>query len=379
MFSSVVDRSRGCILRIFLIILSLLAGWYLFSTLRYSMLSAQENVENPSVSFEPARFVGSNYHFYPVNKHIKHRAIMIGYRQHLNTYWNLSTKESAGQLEVKMNIPPVHEGYTFNLRNFRYKTVSRIDDCQINVFSGRYSSRLENPQTSISIPLTATDYDRYYCFNIDLHVEKSSSDFYPWGVFVVERTVQYQLRMPDLPGLTQAVKQDTYYDYGTGLSRLDYGGNDINKDRYYNHLNHYFTLHTRRINDHLYLRLNLPGRLDLEDAKDINDFFLERVDYKTVTSRDDCNWIAFEGSADIDRFPYLSTSMLLDLDSSSNGLYYCLKVSLKGDISMRRDEHPYRIFFVPQQINEDQDTANEDSNYGVITTSTSRHRVRLGR
>ncbi len=151
--------------------------------------------------------------------------------------------------------------------------------------------------------------------------------------------------------------------------------NNVNKDRYYDHLNRYFTLHTRQINDYLYLRLNLPGWLNLEDSRDINDFFLERVDYKTVTRRDDCNRTAFEGFAN--QLPQPSTSMLLNLDPSSNGLYYCLKVSLKGDISMHKDEHPHRIFFVPQQINGNQDTANEDSNHGVITTSTSRHRVRL--
>ncbi len=189
MSSSVVDRSRSRILRIFLIILSLLVGWYLFSALGYSMLSAQEDVENPPVSFEPARFVSSNYHFYPSYKHGGNLVLEMGYRRHLGTYLDLSTKESAGQLEVKVNIPPVYEGYTFNFRNLLYKTVNRIDDCQIGVFSGRYASRLENPQTSISIPLTVADYDRYYCFNIDLHVEKPGSDFYPWGIFVVERPV----------------------------------------------------------------------------------------------------------------------------------------------------------------------------------------------
>ena len=129
-------------------------------------------------------------------------------------------------------------------------------------------------------------------------------------------------------------------------------GNDArpnpNREAYYRHLNDNFNLYSRQAYGRIYLRLSLPGHFSMP-GRDINGFEIEKLEYKILQNKADCDRPAFEdGATELEQ---LTTSFSIAPENSQYGQFYCLKVTLEGERSWSRDVNPYRIFLIPQSIN----------------------------
>ena len=191
------------------------------------------------------------------------------------------------------------------------------------------------------------------------------SDSRPRRVFVARQPIAAKNVSNDLaqfPDFSQAVMQNTYYDYAGPLLT---DGPEF-RSKYYALLDDNFNLYyQRRANGRFDLRPRTPAGLTVRWGRDIRPFRLEGFNYTTVGRSSECGRAAFERTTD-SRTPYSSLSLTPESDQA--GRYYCLKVSIKSVIPGGGDPEPYRIFFIPQEI---------ISPETIPTSATNRHRARL--
>lgn len=322
--------------------------------------------------FQQAQAQGNFYHWYHRNSDRQEAAYQT-YVDHMDSQFRLHSREVDNQLQVMINIPAtmntpirndcngcvgddivnaINDNTTdFRLRDeyFFYNTVRQPQDCTSRLFTNHYNMIVTEPQTSMLLPLSASDYGRYYCFKVGLRVSLPGWDLIPWKIFVVEQPVRNPGHgdvLANFSNFSRTVMQSTYYDYS--FSRM---GNDArpNPDReaYYRHLNDDFNLYARQAYGRFYLRLSLPGHFSMP-GRDINGFEIEKLEYKILHSKADCDRPAFEDGATELEQP--TTSFSLAPENSQYGQFYCLKVTLEGDRSWSSNVHPYRIFLIPQSI-----------------------------
>ena len=352
----------------------LLAVLLLISLIGVSSLASSSIAEEPE-PFQQAQGQESFYHWYNRTTEIQ----KAGYQAHvdrMDNQFQLHSREVDNQLQVMINLPattPTSSPYTscdddcpllddvinaltddtidFRLRDdyFFYNTVRQPQDCNNRLFTKHYNMIVADPETSMLLPLSASDYGRYYCFKVGVRVSKPSFDLFPWKIFVAEQPVQSPGHgdvLANFPNFSHTVMQSTYYHYS-----FNRGGNDANpnpaRENYYRHLNDNFNLYARQASGRFHLRVSLPGHFSMP-GRDINDFEIEKMEYKILQNKTGCDRPAFEdGAIELDQ---LTTSFSLLPENSQHGRFYCLKVSLKGERSWSRDVHPYRIFLIPQSI-----------------------------
>ena len=271
------------------------------------------------------------------------------------------------QLQVMVYLPPRYAAehaqskppfmnYTIDFRLHRedpilYNTVRDPADCHANLFGQHYAMSVEDPTTSFSMPLSASDYGRYYCFKVRMKVSVPGFDLMPYKIFVVDRAVTSSGlgdNLNDFPSFGRTVMQSTYYDYT--LDRHIGNNPTERREDYYRHLNDNFNLYTRQANGRLDLRITLPGYLSMP-GRDINDFELESLEYAIVRYKTECDRPAFEEGAGAVEHEQPSLSMSLAPRSQDYTFYYCLKIGIKGERDWESDVHPYRVFLIPERIN----------------------------
>ena len=293
------------------------------------------------------------------------------YRQHIDDHFRLSTREMDNQLQLIVHIPSTYaaeklEGedaltrmhnavaddtIDFQLREnmFFYNTVRRVEDCNNRLFLRHYAMQVEDPSTVFSLPLSASDYGRYYCIKIGLRVSQPGFNRIPWKVFVTERSVSSPGvgdSLADYPGFARTVMQSTSYDwYGSDLA-----GNQAmpERERYYRHLNENFSLYSRQTAGRLHLRIDLPDAFDIPGRPDIKDFEIKKLEYVVVRNAADCDRPAFESGVTEYQNPMAAMSLYPEAEDYTD--LYCLKITLRGERKWSSDRHPYRIFLVPQRI-----------------------------
>ena len=297
------------------------------------------------------------------------------YGQHLDTYFQLYVKEEEGRLRLYIpNIPTIQMQTTLNkvqydigVKDVEYNTVTQPDDCSLELFLDNYDHDLDYQQGAANyLSLNSSDYNRYYCFKVTLDVERRlRRNPNPRRIFVVRQPIAAASVINDLddfPGFSQTVMQNTYYHYQPGI----FQGSLSFRSDYYHHLDNHFNLYYRQqVDGRFALQIRKPSGLVVNQMRDIRPFSLEKFNYTTVVQQSDCDRSAFEDSPR-ERTP--SSSFSLSPISGDLGRYYCLKVGIQSAIPGRRDLHPYRIFFIPQEIRQ------SDS---LPTSATSRHRARL--
>ena len=297
------------------------------------------------------------------------------YGQHLDTYFQLYVKEEEGRLRLHVpNIPSIRMRTTFkeveypvSVKDVEYNTVTQPDDCALDLFLDNYDRDLDYEQGAANyLPLNSSDYNRYHCFKVTLDVDRQlRRNPNPRRIFVARQPIaaaSVNNDRADFPGFSQAVMQNTYYNYKPGvfIDSLSF------RPDYYNYLDSHFNLYYKRQTDGRFaLHVRQPSGLVVGGMRDIRPFSLEKFSYTTVAQQSECGRSAFKDSPR-ERTPSPSFSLIPSNDDF--GRYYCLKVGIKSAIPGRRDLHPYRIFFIPQAI-----TPSDIS----PTSATSRHRARL--
>ena len=283
------------------------------------------------------------------------------YTEHLDAYFKLYSKQEAGQLRVYLpDIPDVltprtYFGYKyifeFELEEFKYNTVSRPEDCSLELFSRQYGRILNYQQnTQNYLPLRSSDYDRYHCFRVTLSTDRPlRPDPRPKRVFVAKTPVAGENINNDLggfPAFSQAIMQETHYDYVGGL----FVDSAQFKPEYYARLDDNFNLHyAHRADGSFDLRITLPGHFAINNGRDINGFSLEYLEYATVTDRSNCYRGLFDNDGAVrDGQPALSMS--LAPAPSDSGKHYCVKVKITGERTFGFDFDAYRVFYIPQNI-----------------------------
>lgn len=297
------------------------------------------------------------------------------YGQHLDIYFQLYVKEAEGRLRLHIpNIPNIQMQttlnkveYTVGVQDVEYNTVTQPDDCALELFLDNYDRDLDYEQGAANyLSLNSSDYNRYHCFKVTLDVDRQlRRNPRPRRIFVTRQPIaaaSVNNDLGDYPGFSQAVMQNTYYHYKPGvfIDSLSF------RPDYYNHLDSQFNLYYRRQADGRFaLHIRKPLGLVANGMRDIRPFSLEKFNYATVAQQSECGRSTFEDSPR-ERTP--SPSLSLTPSDDDLGGYYCLKVGIQSAIPGRRDLHPYRIFFVPQEI------VQPDI---MPTSATSRHWARL--
>ena len=300
-----------------------------------------------------------------------------GYTNHLDRYFRLYIKQEEGRLRVHLpDVPEVALStisgygnvYPISFKKLEYNTVTHPDSCSLDFFYDNYDHALKyEAGVHNYLPLHSSDYGRYHCFLVTLNVDRPIPRFdpQPRRVFVAKQPVAAESISNDLgqfPGFTQAVMQNTHYDYSGPLLT----DTPEFRSKYYAHLDDNFNLYyNRRANGRFDFRLRQPAGLTVPRGRDIRPFELERFDYTVVSQSSECARPAFEETTE-SRTPHSSLS--LTSASADTGLYYCLKIGIKSTIPGRSDPEPYRIFFIPQAI---------ISLETIPTTATNRHKARL--
>ena len=334
--------------------------------------------------YRPAIVKETWYHDnYVRNLEHKQAAFQV-YQEHMDTHFRLLSREIDNQLQVMVQVPPAYpapklEGedaltrtlnsitddtVDFRLRDdvFFYNTVRRPEDCNNRLFVNHYAMQVEEPSSYTSLPLSASDYGRYYCIKVGLKVSKQGWDLIPWRVFVTERSVSSPGvggSLADYPGFSRTVMQSTYYDwYGT-----DTVPNQATpeRERYYRHLNENFSLYSRQTAGRLQLRIDLPDGFDISGRFDIKDFEIKKLEYVVVREAADCDRPAFESGATEHQNPM--AAMSLDPEAEDYTDLYCLKITLRGERKWTSDRHPYRIFLVPERTTTATPTAGVDNTW----------------
>ena len=280
------------------------------------------------------------------------------YTSHLDSYFRLYIREEEGRLRVySPNIPDIslrtlsgYEAvYAVSLHKFEYNTVAHPDDCSLDLFFDNYDHVLKYQAGAQNyLPLRSSDYGRYHCFLVTMDVDRDlRTNPRPRRVFIARQPVTAENVSNDLdqfPGFSQAVMQNTYYDYSGPL----FTDSPEFRSKYYAHLDNNFNLYyERRTNGRFDLRLRAPAGLTVLWGRDIRPFDLEKFNYTTVSQSSECNRSAFKGETN-SRTPYSSLS--LTPAGGDAGRYYCLKIGIKSVIPGRSDPQPYRIFLIPQEI-----------------------------
>ena len=163
--------------------------------------------------FQQAQAQGSFYHWYYRNTDRQEAAYQT-YVDHMDSQFRLHSREVDNQLQVMINIPAtmntpirndcngcvgddivnaINDNTTdFRLRDeyFFYNTVRQPQDCNNRLFTNHYNMIVTEPQTSMLLPLSASDYGRYYCFKVGLRVSLPGFDLIPWKIFVAEQPVR---------------------------------------------------------------------------------------------------------------------------------------------------------------------------------------------
>ena len=346
-----------------LTICCLTAGCLLAISLASFELSAQSDELTPPgatpavTSYQQA---SAQYTYYNCSHHnLEHKiAACAKYAEHMDNHFELQTREVDNQLQVMIHLPPTYTAWNgtvdFQLRQehpILYTTVRDPADCHANLFIQHYVMSVEDPASLFSLPLSASDYGRHYCFKVKLEVEKPGFNHVPYKVFVVNRAVTSSGLDDDLgnfPSFGRTVMQSTYYNYT--FNRLNGNLPSTTREDYYRHLNDNFNLYTRQADGRLDLRITLPGHLSVP-GRDINDFELESLEYAVVQHKTECDRPAFEAGANAVELEQPSLSMSLSPQSQDYTFYYCLKISITGEKDWKADVHPYRIFLIPERIN----------------------------
>lgn len=323
--------------------------------------SATTLAEPAPEPFRRAEVQSTFYHYY--NKHLAHRQPSYqAYVDHLDDEFRLLTREVDNQLEIEIEVPTSYpaaeQAFGFNdktvdfkLRDgqFFYNTVRQPQDCNNRLFSHHYNMSVDDLRPQLQLPLSASDYGRYYCFKVGLKVSLPGGfDLIPHRTFVVPQTVQSLGNgnaSDNFPGFSRTIMQSTYYNYTS--NRLQAHNHSSDRVAYYQHLNDHFNLYAQRLGPSFVLRISLPGHFAMP-GRDINNFSLKQIEYTTVANKLDCDRPAFSG--DVTRHPRSHTSISLTPGAAAAGRFYCVKVSIKGDRSWSKDVNPYRIFLIPQQI-----------------------------
>lgn len=347
-----------------LIAVAFLGGLFLtVSVLGFSLptASAAETTNTSGDNaYRRAHTVDTWYHDNYVHTDVQRKNFLV-YQKHMDKHFHLLTRERDNQLQLMIRVPPSYrvkqtrifsDYHTINFRLrtdlFFYNTVRRPSDCRDQLFLSHYAMSARSA-TNMSLPLSASDYGRYYCFKIGLRVSTPGWDLIPYRVFVVDRAISSPGRgdkLADYPGFSRTVMQSTRYDYWSHLSHQP----TPQQERWYRHLNDHFNLYSRYTSGRLDLRLTLPPSFDSGALlkPSVKKFEIKKMEYVALSNASSCDRPAFESGSTVITNP--TTSMSLTPPSGEYGPYYCLKVTLRGKRSLLRDKHPYRIFLVPLEV-----------------------------
>ena len=312
--------------------------------------------------------------------------------KHFDTHFRLLTRQLENHLEVAILLPPTYEE-KYSEENFNdddnpnqttsitaavidalseakkavsfqfsgdfailYNTVADRTDCRNQLFVGNYSMGFKQSSQFLQIPLSASDYGRYYCFRVRLQIEKQGFDSISHKIFITKNPISHISSNSAKTNLKQTIVRDTYYDYT--FNRLQWTRPNQERTNYYRHLNDNFKLHAFQTNQQLKLEVTLPGKLALAGRTDIKHFKLESLTYIAVNQPTECTRSAFKKETlDVINNPPLRLNLIPA--KQSYGLYYCFKLSLKGVRNWAFDKHPYRIFLLPERINSQSTTPDD--------------------
>ena len=308
-----------------------------------------------TTSYQQAGAQYTFYHYYHENLPHK-QARYAEYVEHMDSHFRLQTREIDNQLQVMIHLPPRYTveppqpkppfmNYTIDFRLKRedpilYNTVRDPADCSANLFIRHYAMNVEGPANTFSLPLSASDYGRYYCFKIGLRVGAPGFDLLPYKIFVIDRSVAsggLGDDLDDFPSFGRTVMQSTYYDYTLDRS---IGNNPTERrEDYYRHLNDNFNLYTRQANGRLDLRITLPDKLSIP-GRDIQSFELESLEYAVVQHKTECDRPAFEEGAGAVEHEQPSLSISLSPPSQDYTFYYCLKSASRAKETGHRTYSP---------------------------------------
>ena len=190
----------------------LLVALLLISLMGVNSLAASSTEAEPN-PYRQAQAQESFYHWYHRNT-VRQEAAYQTYVAHMDSQFRLHSREVDNQLQVMINIPAtintplmddcdgcvfddivntINDDTTdFRLRDeyFFYNTVRQPQDCNNRLFTQHYNMIVADPQSSMLLPLSASDYGRYYCFKVGLRVSLPGWDLIPWKIFVVEQPVR---------------------------------------------------------------------------------------------------------------------------------------------------------------------------------------------
>ena len=319
--------------------------------------NASANIFGSVQPWRHAEIQGTYYHLNN-SVHGERRSYNEPYIAHLDEYFNLQTREVGEHLQVLVHIP--HSmSYTNDLgdtgtmhfdfasdKSFYYNTVRQPSDCTSELFANHFNMQITEPRTSMSLPLAASDYGRYYCFKVRLSVNQPGWDRRPHRIFVAPISIRNagSENLSNYPNHARSITQSTYYSY-YGNYWGSHENPDPEQESYYRHLNNHFNLYTSQAAGQLNVQIVLPGYYAISGQTDITSFELLKIEYVPldISNRASCDRPLFDGN-EVETVAEPTLAFSFDVDDADYGTSYCVKVSIRGERSWARDVHPYRIF-----------------------------------
>ena len=252
---------------------------------------------------------------------------------------------------------------SFAVHSIDYIDVSQRSDCNSNLFddstktsvNGIHMSdsftrlRSEAAEHSGELPLFTSQYAQYICTKVTLKADdKSRGVSYLFKIFVTEDTVDVPTEAGRYEGASSRHVSDSYAPSVIPLPIGTFIINDVfsygeNRRRYFEHMASRFLLYveqesTSANNDGVQLNLavNLPGKFIVDDASDIQRFFMEKTTYFYTGDVNQCDEEVFKSdNPGVTIYRHQEDELGQQLRLGRRGQasqYLCVKVNIKAEI-----------------------------------------------
>ena len=333
------------------VIVLVLIGWYVATSSSWWQSEARQELEvsGTTLEFQPATVQFRRLEYAAGQDDAIGRLLRQGSYNHFVDQFQLTSRQTAdSRLEVQLHLPVARDGLSYGRPSFSFQTVTDpATDCD-RPFSLRFNLLMQN---RLVFNLDQDDANVYYCFDVRLpvadHIEGVQLTVIR-GFSIAEPIRARNLAKVVTSGSLPADVVDTDYDV-----RVFVG--DDTDNPVVDHLDAWFKLRYANRSDEVFVLINRPGKLTLPLTQDVQSFTVEEVRYLLVTQRSQCSRSLFNNSetqklarssydAPAGAMPPLPIALSLPL--TPDNLRYCVRVKLKGDIRLRRDFHPTRIFYL---------------------------------